>query len=84
MYDPWGRRIWKQDYNSYNGDDDVRSVFLWRDGAKAGELQLRVADGGFGSTLQGINTYFGGKLLSEKGVYVTTDRLGVCGRIAME
>ena len=30
----------------------------------------------FGTTLEGINIYFGGKLLQSKGVWVATDRLG--------
>ncbi len=41
VYDPWGRRIWKQ-WTGQDGRERVRSVFLRGDGPETGELQLRV------------------------------------------
>jgi RHS repeat-associated protein len=76
VYDPWGRRVWKQD-NNVSGGTTYEAYFYSATGQK-----LETYSCGFGppglvnSTLEGINTYFIGKLLSENGVYVATDRLG--------
>jgi RHS repeat-associated protein len=76
VYDPWGRRIWKQDYNSYAGSTTCEVYFYGATGQKLESYSCVWQNGQFGKTLQGINTYFGGKMLSEKGVLITTDRLG--------
>ncbi len=76
VYDPWGRRIWKQWYNSQYGTNNCEAYFYGATGQKLESYSCIFTNGAFGATLQGINTYFAGKMLSEKGVFIATDRLG--------
>ena len=77
VYDPWGRRIWKQG-TGQNGANECEAYFYGAMGQKLESYSCEYAPGTtlVSTTLQGINTYFGGKMLSEKGVFVATDRLG--------
>ncbi|MGA7238398.1 MAG: RHS repeat-associated core domain-containing protein, partial [Bryobacteraceae bacterium] len=45
-------------------------------GQKLESYSCQYASGSLGATLEGINTYFAGKMLSEKGVFIATDRVG--------
>ena len=76
VYDPWGRRIWKQWYNTTYGTTNCEAYFYGATGQKLESYSCQYASGSLGATLQGINTYFAGKMLSEKGVFIATDRLG--------
>ncbi len=71
VYDPWGRRIWKQ-YNGTSGE----AYFYGVTGQKLETYNCTVGSNGVSGTLEGINTYFVGRMISEKGVVVATDRLG--------
>ena len=77
IYDPWGRRVWKQDHNSYSGTTTAEAYFY---GATGQKLETYGCNWNSIGTLaggsEGINTYFAGKMLSEKGVFIATDRLG--------
>ena len=77
MYDPWGRRIWKQ-WAGFNGVNECEAYFYGAAGQKLESYSCEYQPNTTlnSTTLQGINTYFGGKMLSEKGVFVATDRLG--------
>ena len=77
VYDPWGRRIWKQ-WTGQNGANECEAYFYGATGKKLESYSCEYAPGTtlLSTTLQGINTYFGGKMLSEKGVFVATDQLG--------
>ncbi len=76
VYDPWGRRVWRQWYNSQYGTTDCEAYFYGATGQKLESYSCQYASGSLGATLEGINTYFAGKMLSEKGVFIATDRLG--------
>ena len=76
VYDPWGRRIWKQWYDTTYGTTNCEAYFYGATGQKLESYSCIITNGAFGATLQGINTYFAGKMLSEKGVFIATDRLG--------
>jgi RHS repeat-associated protein len=79
VYDPWGRRIWREWYDSQHAVTLAEAFFYGATGKVlesyacnyygAGNAQLNC-------NLEGINTYIAGQMLSEKGVYVATDRLG--------
>jgi hypothetical protein len=76
VYDPWGRRIWKQWYNTTYGTTNCEAYFYGATGQKLESYSCVYSSGSLGATLEGINTYFAGKMLSEKGVFIATDRLG--------
>ena len=76
VYDPWGRRVWRQWYNSQYGTTNCEAYFYGATGQKLESYSCQYASGSLGATLEGINTYFAGKMLSEKGVFIATDRLG--------
>ncbi len=77
VYDPWGRRIFKQ-WSGFNGVNECEAYFYGAAGQKLESYSCEYQPNTIlnSTTLQGINTYFGGKMLSEKGVFVATDRLG--------
>ncbi len=77
VYDPWGRRIWKQ-WTGQTGANECEAYFYGATGQKLESYSCEYQPNTTlnSTTLQGINTYFGGKMLSEKGVFVATDRLG--------
>jgi RHS repeat-associated protein len=79
VYDPWGRRIWRQWYDSQHAVTLVEAFFY----GATGKVLESYACNYYGASndqlncnLEGINTYIAGQMLSEKGVYVATDRLG--------
>jgi RHS repeat-associated protein len=76
VYDPWGRRVWRQWYNSQYGTTNCEAYFYGATGQKLESYSCQYTSGSLGATLEGINTYFAGKMLSEKGVFIATDRLG--------
>ncbi len=77
VYDPWGRRIWKQ-WTGQTGANECEAYFYGATGQKLESYSCEYTPNttDLFTTLEGINTYFGGKMLSEKGVFVATDRLG--------
>ena len=77
VYDPWGRRIWKQ-WTGQTGANECEAYFYGATGQKLESYSCEYTPNTIDwfTTLEGINTYFGGKMLSEKGVAVLTDRLG--------
>jgi RHS repeat-associated protein len=80
-YDPWGRRMWKEvpggrDSNGNPLPTPCEIYFYGATGQKLETYSCLTNSSGFYSTLEGINIYFGGKLLQAKGVWVATDRLG--------
>jgi RHS repeat-associated protein len=79
VYDPWGRRIWRQWYDSQHAVTLVEAFFY----GATGKVLESYACNYYGANnaqlncnLEGISTYIAGQMLSEKGVYVATDRLG--------
>jgi len=74
IYDPWGRRVWSQ--NNYSSGSTGEIYFYGATGQKLETYSFTIADSLFNSSLLGINTYFGGKLLQSKGIWVATDKLG--------
>jgi RHS repeat-associated protein len=74
IYDPWGRRVWKQD----NGATTTAEAYFYGATGQKLETYNCVWDtlGNLWGSSEGINTYFAGKMLSEKGVFLATDRLG--------
>ncbi len=76
VYDAWGRRIWKQ--TGQTGANECEAHFYGAMGQKLESYSCAYTPNTIDwfTTLEGINTYFGGKMLSEKGVAVLTDRLG--------
>jgi hypothetical protein len=76
VYDPWGQRIWKESYNTTYETTSCEVLFYGATGQELESYSCTLPGVAFTSTLEGINTYFAGKMLSEKGVYVATDRLG--------
>ena len=76
VYDPWGRRIWRQWYDTTYGTTNCEAYFYGATGQKLESYSCQYTSGSLGATLEGINTYFAGKMLSEKGVFIATDRLG--------
>ena len=79
-YDPWGRRMWKQLLGGLDGNGNPIPVpceiyFYGATGQKL-ETYSCLNAGGFSEALEGINIYFGGKLLQAKGVWVARDKLG--------
>jgi RHS repeat-associated protein len=76
VYDPWGRRIWKQWYDTTYGTTNCEAYFYGATGQKLESYSCTYSATSLGATLEGINTYFAGKMLSEKGVFIATDRLG--------
>ena len=76
VYDPWGRRIWKQWYDTTYGTTNCEAYFYGATGQKLESYSCTYSATSLGATLQGINTYFAGKMLSEKGIFIATDRLG--------
>ena len=77
VYDPWGRRIFKQ-WPGFDGVNECEAYFYGATGQKLESYSCNYEPDTilWSTTLEGINTYFGGKTLSEKGVFVATDRLG--------
>ena len=81
-YDPWGRRMGKEVPGGLdsNGNRLPTPCEIYFYGATGQKLEtyscMNNTDGTFNSTLEGINIYFGGKLLQAKGVWVATDKLG--------
>ena len=77
VYDPWGRRIFKQ-WSGFNGVNECEAYFYGATGQKLESYSCEYTPNTIDwfTTLEGSNTYFGGKMLSEKGVAVLTDRLG--------
>ncbi len=77
VYDPWGRRIFKQ-WPGSNGVNECEAYFYGAAGQKLESYSCEYQPNTTlnSTTLQRINTYLGGKMLSEKGVFVATDRLG--------
>jgi RHS repeat-associated protein len=81
-YDPWGRRMWKEVPGGLDSNGNVLptpcEIYFY--GATGQKLEtyscINNTDGTFYSTLEGINVYFGRKLLQAKGVWVATDKLG--------
>jgi RHS repeat-associated protein len=81
-YDPWGRRVWKELAGvglDGNGNPNPATFEIYFYGATGQKLETY--SGAYTGvpgycTLEGINIYFGGKLLQSKGVWVATDRLG--------
>jgi RHS repeat-associated protein len=72
-YDPWGKRVWKE----VPGVPSTCEIYFYGvAGQKLETYSCLTNSSGFYSTLEGINIYFGGKLLQVKGVWVATDRLG--------
>ncbi len=63
-------------YNSQYGTTNCEAYFYGATGQKLESYSCQYASGSLGATLEGINTYFAGKMLSEKGVFIATDRLG--------
>ena len=76
VYDPWGRRVWRQWYDTTYGTTNCEAYFYGATGQKLESYSCQYTSGSLGATLEGINTYFAGKMLSEKGVFIATDRLG--------
>jgi RHS repeat-associated protein len=76
VYDPWGRRVWRQWYDTTYGTTNCEAYFYGATGKKLESYSCQYTSGSLGATLEGINTYFSGKMLSEKGVFIATDRLG--------
>jgi len=82
-YDPWGRRIWKETPGGLDGNGNPfppQGEFYFY-GATGQKLETYTFSGPtpgpeFGTVLEGINIYFGRKLLQAKGVWVATDKLG--------
>ena len=82
-YDPWGRRMWKETPGGVDGNGTPfppQGEFYFY-GATGQKLETYSFNGPtpgpqFGTVLEGINIYFGGKLLQSKGVWVATDKLG--------
>jgi RHS repeat-associated protein len=80
-YDPWGRRVWKEIAGvgtDPNGNPNPPTYEIYFYGATGQKLETYSGSywSGPSSSLEGINIYFGGKLLQSKGVWVATDRLG--------
>jgi RHS repeat-associated protein len=77
VYDPWGRRIWRQWYDSQHNITMCEAFFYGVTGKVLDTFACHLqADGSLWYGSEGINTYIAGQMLSEKGVYVATDRLG--------
>jgi RHS repeat-associated protein len=76
VYDPWGRRVWRQWYDTTYGTTNCEAYFYGATGQKLESYSCTYSATSLSATLQGINTYFAGKMLSEKGVFIATDRLG--------
>jgi hypothetical protein len=79
-YDPWGRRMWKETPGGRDGNGNPVTTgeiyFYGVTGQKLETYSFALGTAGFNMPLEGINLYFGGKLLQSKGVWVATDRLG--------
>jgi RHS repeat-associated protein len=80
-YDPWGRRVWKETAgvgNDQNGNPNPPTYEIYFYGATGQKLETYSGSywSGPPSLLEGINVYFGGKLLQSKGAWVATDKLG--------
>ncbi len=77
VYDPWGRRIWKQ-WTGQTGANECEAYFYGRRGRswKATVANTRRTRSIGSQPCKGSTPYFGRKMLSEKGVAVLTDRLG--------
>ena len=81
-YDPWGRRVWKEIPGvgtQPNGNPNPTTFEVYFYGVTGQKLETY--SGAYTGVpgyiaLEGINVYFGGKLLQSKGVWVATDRLG--------
>ena len=73
-YDPWGRRVWKMATDRNTGAAECEVYFYGATGQKLETDGCWSGTQTFAGT--GINTYFAGKMLSEKNAYVLTDRLG--------
>jgi YD repeat-containing protein len=81
-YDPWGRRVWKEIPGvgtQPNGNPNPTTFEVYFYGVTGQKLETY--SGAYTGVpgyiaLEGINVYFGKKLLQSKGVWVATDRLG--------
>jgi RHS repeat-associated protein len=81
-YDPWGRRMWEEipglrdSQNNQLTNTTCEIYFYGVTGQKLETYSCSYTGGGFVSSLEGINIYFGKKLLQSKGAWVATDKLG--------
>jgi RHS repeat-associated protein len=81
-YDPWGRRMWEEipglrdSQNNQLTNTTCEVYFYGVTGQKLETYSCSYTGGGFVSSLEGINVYFGKKLLQSKGAWVVTDKLG--------
>jgi RHS repeat-associated protein len=81
-YDPWGRRMWEEipglrdSQNNQLTNTTCEIYFYGVTGQKLETYSCSYTGGGFVSSLEGINIYFGKKLLQSKGAWVVTDKLG--------
>jgi RHS repeat-associated protein len=81
-YDPWGRRMWEEipgqrdSQNNQLTNTTCEIYFYGVTGQKLETYSCSYTGGGFVSSLEGINVYFGRKLLQSKGAWVVTDKLG--------
>jgi RHS repeat-associated protein len=81
-YDPWGRRMWEEipgqtdSHNNQLTNTTCEIYFYGVMGQKLETYSCSYTGGGFVSSLEGINVYFGKKLLQSKGAWVATDKLG--------
>ena len=74
-YDPWGRRVWKMATDRNTGAAECEVYFY---GATGQKLEMDGCWSGkqtYAGT--GIKTYFAGKMLPEKNVYVVTGYTGI-------
>jgi YD repeat-containing protein len=79
-YDPWGRRMWKEVPGGLDANGNVLptpcEIYFYGATGQKLETYSCINNGTVSSTLEGINIYFGRKLLQAKGVWVATDKLG--------
>jgi RHS repeat-associated protein len=81
-YDPWGRRMWTEipgqtdSQNNQLTNTTCEIYFYGVTGQKLETYSCSYTGGGFVSSLEGINVYFGKKLVQSKGAWVVTDKLG--------
>ena len=74
-YDPWGRRIWKE-VPGYQGSATTGEIYFYGVTGQKMETYSFSIGNSFSASLEGINVYFGKKLLQSKGAWVVTDKLG--------